>query len=152
MKNIIFLAAAVLILASGSYSQDKGFGLGIMVGEPTGISAKGWLSHTSAIAGGLAWSFVDGGSVHIHGDYLWHNFDLISPKVPFYIGVGGRIKFKNADEVTDNYIGIRMPVGLDFFISKPTSDVFIEVVPIFDLTPQSVLTINGAVGFRYFFK
>jgi hypothetical protein len=152
MKKILFIAASLLFLFTTSRTQDKGFGLGIMVGEPTGISAKGWFSRTSAIDGGLAWSFADGGSIHIHGDYLWHNFDLLSPKVPFYIGVGARLKFKNADKVTDNYLGIRMPVGLDFFISKPTADVFIEVVPILDLTPQSVLTIGGAIGFRYFFK
>lgn len=152
MKNLIFLAAAVLILATASFSQDKGFGLGIMAGEPSGISAKLWISHSSAVDAGVAWSFMNDGSFHVHGDYIWHNFDLISPRVPFYIGAGGRIKFKNNKSLTDNRLGIRVPVGLDIFISEPTSDVFIEIVPILDLTPKTFMTLNGAVGFRYFFK
>lgn len=147
-----FILLAVLFLASVSFSQDKGFGLGIMVGEPTGLSAKGWVSHTSAFDAGLAWSFLDDGSLHLHGDYLWHNYNLITERVPFYIGVGGRIKFKNNKKLNEDKIGIRVPIGIDIFISEPTADVFIEVVPILDLTPKSVMTINGAIGFRYFFK
>ena len=152
MKKILFIAASIMFIISFSCSQDKDFGLGIMVGEPTGISAKWWISHTSAFDAGLAWSFMNDGSLHMHGDYLWHNFDLVSPKIPFYIGIGGRIKFKNNKSLTEEKIGIRIPVGLDFFINEPTADVFVEIVPLLDLTPKSVLTINGAVGFRYFFK
>ncbi|HJY63722.1 MAG TPA: hypothetical protein VJ455_06160 [Ignavibacteria bacterium] len=151
MKKYLFVSVVFLFLFDVN-AQDKGFGLGIMVGEPTGLSAKGWLSGTSAIDAGLAWSFIDGGSFHIHADYLWHNFDLITPRVPFYIGVGGRLKAKNNKKITDDRIGVRVPVGLAIFISEPTSDVFIEIVPVLDLTPKTDVTFNGAVGFRYFFK
>jgi len=151
MKKILILFFILSCILSVR-SQDKGFGLGIMVGEPTGLSGKGWISRTSAIDGGLAWSFVNDGSLHIHADYLWHNFDMITPRVPFYIGVGGRLKLKNNKTTADDRLGVRVPVGISVFISEPTSDVFIEVVPVLDLTPKTDVSFNGAVGFRYFFR
>jgi len=151
MNKLLFVVFFFFITIN-LIAQDKGFGLGIIVGEPTGLSGKGWISKTSAIDGGLAWSFLEDGSMHIHADYLWHNFDLITSKIPFYIGVGGRMKFKNNKSATDDRIGVRIPVGLDFFISDPTSDFFIEIVPILDLAPKTDVTFNAAIGFRFFFK
>jgi hypothetical protein len=151
MKTTIFFLFFVFFI-TGINAQDKGFGLGIIVGEPTGLSGKGWISKTSAIDGGLAWSFLDDGSLHIHADYLWHNFDVITPRIPLYIGVGGRMKFKNNKTAKDDKIGVRVPVGVAFFISEPTSDFFVEIVPILDLAPKSAVTFNAAIGFRFFFK
>ncbi|MBI3766102.1 MAG: hypothetical protein HY277_06330, partial [Ignavibacteriales bacterium] len=47
-----------------SFSQDRGFGIGILIGEPTGVSVKGWLNATNAIDAGVAWSFVRETSFH----------------------------------------------------------------------------------------
>ena len=151
MKKLLFVVFFIFITINLN-AQDKGFGLGIIVGEPTGLSGKGWISKTSAIDAGLAWSFLDDGSLHIHADYLWHNFSVITPRIPLYVGVGGRIKFKNKKTAVDNKIGVRVPVGLDFFISDPTSDFFVEIVPILDLSPKTEVTFNAAIGFRFFFK
>lgn len=151
MKNLCCFVFFFLISTS-LFSQDHGFGLGIILGEPTGLSGKGWISKTSAIDGGLAWSFLNDGSMHIHADYLWHNFSLITPRIPFYIGVGGRMKFKNNQSAKDDKIGVRVPVGVDFFISDPNSDFFVEIVPVLDLAPKTDVTFNAAIGFRFFFK
>ncbi len=151
MKKFLFILFFIFIISS-LIAQDKGFGLGIIVGEPTGLSGKYWISKTSAIDGGIAWSFLNDGSMHIHADYLWHNFDLITPRIPFYIGAGGRIKFKNNRSAVDNRLGVRVPVGVSFFISEPASDFFVELVPILDLAPKSDFTFNAAIGFRFFFK
>jgi hypothetical protein len=51
MKIIKSIAFIILMTFSLS-SQQKGFGIGIIVGEPTGLSLKGWLSSTSAIDDG----------------------------------------------------------------------------------------------------
>ncbi len=38
------ITVMMLLAFSGVKAQEKGFGLGVIVGEPTGISAKGWIS------------------------------------------------------------------------------------------------------------
>ena len=58
------------------------------------------------------WSFVDEGAFHIHGDYIFHNFNLIrisGGKLPFYYGIGARIKTANKTR-----FGVRVPLGLAY--------------------------------------
>ena len=49
-------------------------GAGIILGEPTGVSLKYWLTETSALDAGFTWSFVDENAFQIQADYLIHNF------------------------------------------------------------------------------
>ncbi len=154
MKKIIFPILLVLLLTSASFSQTNSFGVGIIVGEPTGLSMKVKMSENTAIDGALGWSFVDEGSVHIHGDFLLHDYSLISVdegSLPVYYGVGGRIKLRNRDRgADDDRVGIRVPVGLAYEFSSRKVDIFLELVPILDLTPKSRFTMNAAIGVRYF--
>lgn len=155
MKKLIFLLPAFLIILSvnNAFSQSKGLGIGIIAGEPTGLSFKTWMDNKSAVDAGLGWSFVKEGSLHIHADYLYHfgGIDVSSGNMPFYIGVGGRIKIKNRDKGdSDSKIGVRVPVGITYIPSSTPIDLFLEVVPILDLTPKSDLEFNAAIGIRYY--
>jgi hypothetical protein len=155
MKKIIFPILLLLLISSLSYSQSNNFGIGIIVGEPTGLSMKIKLSENTAVDGALGWSFVDEGSVHIHGDFLLHDYSLLpvdEGRLPVYYGIGGRIKLKNKEKGSDDdKIGIRVPVGLAYEFSSRKADIFLEVVPILDLAPKSRVTINAALGVRYYF-
>ena len=149
MKKI-FILAIILTCVSSVYSQYKGFGFGIILGEPTGISAKHWIDRNTAVDGAIAWSYVDGGAFHIHGDYLLHNFSLISVekgKLPFYYGIGARIK--TLDDVT---LGVRVPLGLSYIFSDVPVDLFVELAPLLDLIPKTNFRINAAVGGRFYFE
>ena len=153
MKKFFF--AVMMLLTVEICSQDKGFGMGIIIGEPTGLSLKGWISPASAIDAGLAWSFVNEGSLHIHVDYLYHMFNVIdvsSGKMPLFVGVGGRIKIKDKKHNPDNRFGIRIPFGFAYMFSGAPVDIFLEIAPVLDLTPATDLSVNGGIGFRYFFK
>jgi hypothetical protein len=149
------IAAAVMFLffltAMGARGQDRGFGFGIIVGEPTGLSFKNWLTSTTAIDGGIAWSFYKETTFHLHGDYLIHAFDVIHSRdsIPLYYGVGGRFK---AARNGNGRLGLRGVIGLDFFIHRTPLDIFIELAPIMDLTPATELTMNGGLGFRFFVR
>ncbi|MEW6305517.1 MAG: hypothetical protein AB1705_18730, partial [Verrucomicrobiota bacterium] len=137
--------------APAARSTD-GFGVGTILGEPTGLSLKYWLTAKSAVDGGVAWSFKDNDSFHLHGDYLWHNFDLLpvnKGRLPFYFGVGGRVLF---EEDRDTRFGVRGPVGLAYMFANAPVDIFVEVAPIIDITPKTKLTFNGGIGVRYYFK
>ncbi|MCX6163551.1 MAG: DUF3996 domain-containing protein, partial [Ignavibacteriae bacterium] len=100
------------------------------------------------------WSFVNEGSVHIHVDYLYHfNNVFESPRVPLYIGVGGRIKLKNTEhQNNDTRLGIRIPFGIAYQFAEVPVDVFLEIAPILDLNPTTRGSVNGALGVRYYFK
>ena len=147
-RSIIIGLLGVMILA-GSAAAQGNFGLGIILGEPTGVSAKLWITERTAIDAAAAWSFSNETAFHLHADYLFHNFDLISVekgKLPVYFGIGGRVKFED-----ESLIGVRIPVGLAYFFDGAPIDIFLEVVPILDLAPDTEFTANAAVGIRYFF-
>jgi len=151
MKKIIFLFS-VLILFCNSFAQDKGFGLGVMIGEPTGFSAKYWLNNINAFDAGLAYSFVKKHSaVSLHADYLYHNYDLIKSnyKIPVYYGFGVRMRFI---EKEDNSLGARGVIGLVWLSDDLPIDVFLEFVPVFNLFPSTALNLDLAIGARYYFN
>ena len=147
LLSICLLAAA----AQNSFGQDRGFGLGIILGEPTGISMKGWLSHANAIDAGVAWSFRKETSFHVHADYLWHSFDVFRTKeeIPLYYGIGGRIKVGRYEETR---LGARIVVGVDFLMHDAPLDFFLEVAPILDLAPSTELNGNAGLGARFWFR
>lgn len=147
MRNTVILV--LFLSAMAGKAQQSGFGLGIVIGEPTGISFKSWIGGNKAIDGAVAWSLRKPESFHLHADMLWHNFDLMSVssgRLGLYYGVGGRIRFQN-----DPQLGIRIPVGLNYLFEGAPVDVFLEVVPILDLLPATDVEFNAALGARYFF-
>jgi len=143
------LFAMLLLLVNLSY----GLGLGIMLGEPSGLSAKYWMGEKNAIAGGLAWSLgnsdSNGGYLHLHGDYLIHNNNLINingTTLPFYYGIGAGIGLAN-----DFYLGARIPVGVEYWFAGKKFDAFCELVPTIGLLPGFGIGVNGAIGLIYNF-
>jgi hypothetical protein len=129
--------------------QHHKTGLGIMIGEPTGINLKSWIGSKSAIDVGLAWSFTHDASMHIHADYLLHSFNLFddAENLALYYGIGGRIKV--GDEKAR--IGFRMVGGLDYMFDRAPFDIFLEIAPILDLAPATEMNGNVGIGARFFF-
>ncbi len=133
---------------ASSFEHGK-FGIGVIFGEPSGLSAKMWTTNTTGFDLGLAWSFSGDGNFHIHGDYLFHNFgvfDVSKGSLPVYIGIGGRILFQDNTKV-----GIRLPIGLEYYFADWPLAVFGEIVPILDLAPDTEFDINGGIGLRFYF-
>ncbi len=155
MKKLILFFTLIAVLTSvahGETAQKGRFGLGVIAGEPTGPCFKLWTSQRTAIDGAVAWSFAKNARIHLHADYLVHVFDLIdveTGRLPLYYGIGGRIRFADGDR--DDNIGVRIPVGLAYLVENVPLDIFFEIVPILDLTPDTDLDFNAALGVRYFF-
>ena len=148
-RSMIFLVLTAVLICGSAQAQDQGFGLGVILGEPTGISGKLWTGRGTAIDGAVAWSFNKKSSMHLHGDFLLHRFRLSEVEkgelLPYY-GIGGRIKFED-----DSRLGVRFPLGIDYLFEKSPFDFFLEIVPILDLAPSTDFSLNAAIGFRYFF-
>jgi hypothetical protein len=130
----------------------KRFGLGVIVGEPTGADAKLWLTDVLAIDAAAGWSFHDHTDFYLHGDLLLHKFDLIPVtrgQLPFYIGAGGLLRFR--DDHRDNQVGVRVPVGVSYMFDNAPVDIFAEVAPAIDVAPGVRGEITGGIGIRYWF-
>jgi len=164
MKHSLFaiIASGLLFAVQGGVAQERPFGLGVMLGEPTGISAKLWTSSANAFDFGLGWSvggdrigkydgYYSGGSrVHFHMDYLWHSFDVIhsSERFPLYYGLGGRI---NSGAGYSSSAAIRGVFGIAWLPRETNIDVFLELAPSLQLSPSSGFGLDAAIGVRYFF-
>jgi Protein of unknown function (DUF3996) len=148
------LTALLVVTAVGTASaQEKNVGLGFIIGEPTGIDIKFNLNKVHALEFALAWSLSDDNDLHIQGDYLWHKYDVIkldsSDELPLFFGIGGRIIIREDD--IDDTVGVRFPVGLDYIFANYPFDIFVEIVPILDLAPDTDFDLEGALGARFWF-
>ncbi len=158
MKRIAAIAALAMLASATNIAraQSQGFGLGVIIGEPTGLSAKLWQTRSTALDFGAAWSFVDDAAFHLHMDLLVHRFDVIHVdrgKLPLYYGLGGRVKFSDHNNGNqDAHFGIRFPVGLDYLFAREPLDIFFEFVPILDVAPKTDVSLNASLGFRYWFR
>ncbi len=158
----IMVLGFMIILIKPIAAQDHGFGLGIILGEPTGLSVKLWTSKINAFDFGLGvglggdrlkykGDYNEGGRIHFHMDYLWHSFNAISSteRFPLYYGIGGR--FNTSGGYEDSF-GIRGVFGIAWFPHNTPIDVFFELVPVFQVTPLTGLGIDAGLGLRYFFQ
>jgi len=144
---VLVVALTSLTMAPPSLAQDKqGTGLGIILGNPTGISFKTWVGPDKAIDAAAAWSFSNSGYVQVHADLLFHNFEWIEPRWPVYYGVGAVVGLGD-----DLRLGARIPVGIAHNFQSAPFDVFVEVVPRLDLLPGTDFEIDAAIGGRYYF-
>lgn len=147
---IIMVMGLLMISVKPIIAQDHGFGLGIILGEPTGLSAKLWTSQSNAFDFAAAWSFKGDGHLLLQADYVWHAFNLIpvsSGKLPLYYGIGGRVIL-----VDDPFVGVRIPVGLNYLFATAPIDIFLEIVPILDLAPSTDFDLGGGLGVRFWFN
>ncbi len=145
------LILITLISISNLSAQENKFGLGVMVGAPTGISAKYWVSEDNAFDFGLAYSFVEStNALSLHADYLYHEsrwfprFD----RMDFYYGYGVRIR--SSSEQTS--LGVRGVAGLALMLKEAPVDIFLEIAPVFKLVPSTALNLDIALGARYYFN
>lgn len=148
-RSIVILMLIAMFFPFTALAQDADFGLGILLGEPTAISFKKWTGSRTAIDGGVGWSFGGKNKLHLHADYLVHNFNLIKVergRLPVYYGLGVRLKLEDKSR-----FGFRIPVGISYIFEKASLDIFFELVPMLDLAPDTAFKIAGGIGIRYYF-
>jgi hypothetical protein len=152
-KRVIMVVFAVLIAIVAAAGPVGALGLGVILGEPTGLSFKQWIVGGNAIGGAAAWSFEDESAFHVHVDYLYHRpgpaqIDAEDEgRLLWYFGIGGRLKA----EEDDSRIGVRVPLGVDYVFSGAPLDIFLEVAPLLDLAPGTDFRLHGGFGIRYYF-
>jgi hypothetical protein len=175
MQRTTLMMVMLMLATSGAQAQSaappapppRGTGVGIIVGEPTGISLKHWLSPDRALDLAAAWSFSDNEAFQLHTDYLFHYDKLLDQikvpgSLPVYLGIGGRVKWQDsandgkgkgsAEEDGDTRVGIRIPLGVTYLFPKAPFDLFAELAPILDVAPESEMDVSVALGARFYFR
>ena len=155
-KIVVLQCALVMVMLLSSLStaaaEEKNFGLGVMVGEPTGLSANYFLSKDNSIDLAVAWNVSGNNDSVLHADYLWYKngfFQAGKAQMPLYFGVGGRMVFR--DNNSDKF-GVRVPIGVSYRFDDPGFlELFGEVAPILDLAPSMKLDFNASIGVRFYF-
>jgi hypothetical protein len=163
------LSLAVLALSSSSARADddeptvkgrpvdKGtLGVGIILGEPTGVCAKLYLRDDRALQAAVGSAFI-GGGLQVHLDYLFHPWilqDKESFVLPVYLGPGVRV-FEHTNGSDHNLaLGLRGVIGMLFDFKSVPLDAFLEVAvsPEYEFGGKGVgITLNAGAGVRYYF-
>jgi hypothetical protein len=159
---VMVLAAALVPAAASAQAVEKGaFGVGIVIGEPTGVTAKLYLDDDTAVQAAIGSAFISGG-LQAHADYLWHPWLLEerdSFALPVYIGPGARIIQYDQGRDGDDYValGARAVAGFLFDFKAVPIDAFAEVAGVLELRFGNDehdglgVALNAGVGARYYF-
>jgi hypothetical protein len=134
------------------------FGLGIQVGSITGANLKFWTGTSNAIE--LSLGSGNDGSLAVEGSDLYHVFgifhsdiDTLEEQIPVYAGLGGMLATGNLGPagVYETVASVHFVAGASYLAEGAPLDLFIEILPTLDLTPQNSFLIRSATGLRYYF-
>lgn len=146
-------ARLVLLLAvlwSGSARAESGsFGLGLIVGQPTGLTGAYELSDNTAIDAALGLALFDDRDFYLHVEFLYFLPTLVSGgdfDLRAYLGIGGWVVTHN-----DPVLGARAPFGLSLDFASVPLQIFLEASVLLALVPDVGGDVRGALGFRYYF-
>ncbi len=166
-----------LILSTTREAQAQGnLGLGFVLGNPTALSLKYWLSKNNTAldfalgTGGYRGRYchTHNGNTHCHrrgygyndfhidGNYLFHYFFRSSEKIGFFYGPGIAIETGNhyydhhEDYDGDFRAGPRAKFGVVWIPKAVPLDVFLELAPTFYVIGGGN-TVHGGLGVRFWF-
>jgi hypothetical protein len=174
-KTILTALMAVSLLAAVAGSAKatevgygRKFGLGFVIGDPTGLTAKLWIAPTNALDFGLGfWGYgvnnrcFDNGTCPNRGysngtfnmDYLWQsNIVRGQAQLDWHVGAGGRVIWAGNCTGDCFALAARAPLGLDLMFNNPGFlEVFFEIAPSFIVVPGFWFEIEGGLGVRFYF-
>jgi len=158
-RNLL-LAVLVVVGVAGApaVARAEGFGLGIFLGQPTGLDLKIDLARRSALDIVLGFSRLDDDSAHYaHVTYLVTPFAANgrSVVVPFRLGVGG-VFYDGAGDFGDEInIGVRAPLQIGLMFRRAPFEIYgeiaIKITFVDDNDNNDDVDADGGVGFRFYF-
>ncbi|CAN5555798.1 hypothetical protein BH10BDE1_BH10BDE1_35970 [soil metagenome] len=151
----VVAAMAIMCAPSASRADSTGpFGVGIVIGDPTGLSANYRLSPLRSIDGAVAWAFGSDPGFELHSDYLWHRAGVLhAEKVSFdlHYGIGARLMSLSDRHDERTRFGLRLPVGLSTDFNQNAIEVFGEIALAMNLVPSTAADLDFGVGARVYF-
>lgn len=165
LSALMFLLVIFGTVFVRAQQPQQKLGAGILLGSPSSLVGKYWVSQTVAWDVGLAFSFDN--YILIHSNYLTHypgvwksSHPVISRFVP-YLGIGGVIVVAQKDRSNgEGFIGkksgslglgVRIPLGVEWLPPEAPLGIYLELAPGLALTPSTTGFIQGGLGVRYYF-
>lgn len=151
MKKSLFIllfCGSLLTLSHSAFAQQARVGVGAMLNDPTGLSAKVWMNESLAVDGAFSFGLSDNASqLYIHTDILKH-LNMKADHFQLYYGLG--LRFLVTD-VSDDFIsGLRVPGGMAYSIPESDLETFFELAPTIDFSPDFRFLFAGALGIRIY--
>jgi hypothetical protein len=164
MKHLLlplFVISSVLCGATGPGS--KNFGIGLVLGDPSGVTAKFWQDQRHAIVVDVGNSYY--GSPRIDGSYLWHYDAFSSRMVDLHLAAGGVVGFGGfrswfyygKDRWSDSKysysgvaVGARGAVGINIIPRSTPLEIFVELGAVLSISPGLFTIGEGSIGARYY--
>lgn len=141
-----------LLFATGSVASAEDFAVGVILGDPTGLSGKVKLNERHSIDGALAFSSGKHSGAQIHADYIWdraRSWGTTEGPLNMYYGLGGRLISYNDDRNSSKIsIGPRGSLGLDFNINNPNIEFFGELALVLEVVPSITADLDAGIGAR----
>ena len=149
MRIARLLVLLAVLWSAPARAESGSFGLGLILGQPTGVTGAYQLSDRTAIDAALGLGWVDDRDFYVHVEFLYFLPTLVSGnsvELSAYLGIGGFFFAHN-----DPGFGARAPFGLSLDFKSVPLQIFGELSLLLALTPGTDLDVRGAIGFRYYF-
>jgi hypothetical protein len=153
IRKLLLAAFMMFAAAPAARAAAPGpFGLGIVLVDPTGLSANYYYEKQRSISAALGWS---SDHLRLNVDHLWYRRDIIvidRTPIDLYYGVGGRVhQFEKRNGDTESEIGVRVPVGVAYIFQKIPVQLFGELGPALIIVDDSAFIVDVSIGVRYYF-
>ena len=147
------LLVVVALVALSSSARAETLGIGLFLGEPSGLDLKVGLSARSSLDIVIGQSsYKDGRTDYFHLTYLLTPFVARgrSVLVPLRFGIGGAA----IGVVDDNaHAAIRMPLQLGIRFRRVPFEIYGEIALVGVFVEEDFIDFNvdGGIGFRFYF-
>lgn len=146
-----FAVFIFLFFWTGALYPQKGMiGLGITLGNPTGITAQYWTGGNTAVSAVFGRQIAGINHLYLSADFLLHpwRFRSEEDEIRLYTGPGLGLGF-----ISDLGVALRVPLGGAYFFHGLPLVLFAEMVPSLQLTGDEGILFRpgGYLGLRWFF-
>ena len=141
----LLIPSSTPILLAADHNE---IGLGIVLGEPTGLNAQFFWNRDSAIDITAAWSLGDW--LTVAGDFQIYNYLMDAPREwRWYYGIGSYMTFPDDKDLT---LGMRIPLGIKYHFPYSAIDIWAEAAPGIELLEDTEAIFHGGVGLTLWIK
>ena len=135
--------------------SPHGVGVGVVAGDPTGLSIIWRADDTNAVQLGAGWSFRRA-DLDVALDYQVtlaraRIGDVRDAHFNAYAGVGGELDLLSGRDDDSWHVGLRLPLGVAFLPDRHPFDLFLQITPVLVVLPTTEVVVDGGLGGRIFF-